>query len=130
MANIDDVIQTIETEIADLQSLLTQKKEELARVIRNKKYQNIEEFEKKYNEHPRKTIQDYVKFLEENSYQGGKGYRVKCLGYNHHGMKSHWVLRPDCREKCLPSEKVTEALGLYDQTVSIAEQPHYEIWGN
>lgn len=130
MATIDDVIVSIETEIADLQSLLTRKKEELQRVKRNKKYQNIEAYQQKYSEHPRDVIREYVMFLDKHSYQGGKGYRVSCPGYNPGHLKSHWVLIPEHREKCLPSEKVSEALRVYGQTASIAEKPHYETWGN
>src|SRR5690349_15109053 len=110
MSNIDDLIQTVESEIADLRKTLTRKKDELQSLKRNKTYQGIEEYEKKYKEHPQKTIQDYVKLLEENSYQGGEGYKVSCPGYNFVRARSHWVLKPDCREKCIPSEKILEAL--------------------
>jgi hypothetical protein len=130
MASIDDVIVSIETEIADLQEQLTRKKEELQRVERNKKYQHIEAYKNKHGEHPQDVIREYVRFLDQHSYQGGKGYKVSCPGYNPGHLKSHWVLVPEHREKCLPSEKVTEALSVYGHTATIAEQPHYETWGN
>lgn len=131
MSNIDMLIDTVETEISDLQKTLLEREIELTRLKNIQKNNRIQNFEKKYSISHYDVVKNYLKLLNDNSYHGGKGYRVNCPGYNHpHYGKPHWVLKPDSREKCLPSEMVLEALAIEGQTVSIAENPHVEIWGN
>ncbi len=75
-------------------------------------------------------LNKYVTHLDACSYIGGEGYRVSVEGYGMYAgcyfKKDHWVLKPDCRERCLPSKCVTDAFNIIGEDIKIAEHTHIE----
>ncbi len=123
-------IQKRESEIAHLKERLKVSKSSL-RVCQE------DEFERKYEKSAEKVRRDYVKYLDQCSHQGGEGYQVQVKGYGiqrtgaFRGIRiSHWVLRPECREQCLPSKCVVDAFGIIGEEIEIAEHLHIERWGS
>lgn len=86
-------------------------------------------FQLKYKTSSEEVRSSYIELLESHSYQGGDGYKVDVPGYNENKIH-HFILRPDKREVCLPTQQITEAFAIFDQKVHISDQLHVERWGN
>jgi hypothetical protein len=120
---------------SDLEIRSLKKKENRARKLKAKqnRYRKKLLEEKFSRDNDGKTTlsvrNDYIKLLEEHSYQGGKGYRVSVPGYNKKGVH-HFVLREEFRDLCTPTPVVEIAFGILGETVKIADLPHVEKWGN
>lgn len=78
----------------------------------------MEAFIDKYLDLPNGVIADYGRRLNENSYRG-KGYRVEFI---RDGKRSgqYWIIRPECREKCIPTQKTIDAFAIQGMTISFS----------
>ena len=86
------------------------------------------EFSVKHGRSSGNVRDEYRSLLESNSHQGGRGYDVYVDGYNPEGIH-HWMLKPECRNICMPSQMVLDAFDVIDKEVKISEKPTLFVWG-
>lgn len=85
-------------------------------------------FFQKYGFDPLEVTLNYSTLLQNHSHivkKDNPGYKVTCPDYNLKDFPG-LVLTPEHREKCLPTQMVTDAYAFYGKTVSIADELSYE----
>ena len=114
----------IDSAINELRIQIQENQQTRQNLIRDLEIAKAHEFLDKHCHTAVTVRREYLELLEQNSFQGDTGFAVDVCGYNPKGIHD-WMLKPESRDKCLPSKVVEEAFDVINKKLYIAE----ETWG-